>query len=312
MNKVDRIYPPDRVSLREVGLRDGLQMVDSFPSTAAKKSWIEMEYAAGVRHFEVGSFLPASRYPMFADVGAVIDIIASLPGAHGAALTLNRRGIVDALASGVGEISCVVSASEEHNLANTRRSREQTLTEIENLCQMRDASSLKPLVNVGIAMSFGCSIAGSVDPEQVLAIAGRCYAMGVDIVSIADTVGYAGPRQVGDMSAAMYKLADGRPFGVHLHDTRGMGIANAAAALDQGVRLLDGAMAGLGGCPFAPNATGNIVFEDLVFLCISNGLNTNIDVESLVKTRDIIHREMPTEPLYGAVAKAGLPLAGIP
>ncbi len=312
MKKVDAIYPPDRISLREVGLRDGLQMVKTHPSTEGKKHWIELEHEAGVRHFEVGSFLPAKHYPAFADVLSVIDIVKSLSGAHGAALALNKRGTIDALASGVPEVGCVVSASEEHNQANTKRSREETLSEVDNLCRLRDASDHKPLVSVGIAMSFGCSISGAVDPIEVLRIAERCYEAGADIVSLADTVGYAGPRQVAHLSKALASLNGGRTFGVHLHDTRGMGIANASAALDNGARILDGAMGGLGGCPFAPNATGNVVFEDLVFLCESSGFRTGIDLEKLTSVRSIIVREMPTEPLYGGLAKAGLPLSGIP
>ncbi|MEH6403075.1 MAG: hydroxymethylglutaryl-CoA lyase [Sneathiella sp.] len=301
------VYPEDHISLREVGLRDGLQMVKTFPNTKGKKNWIELEYAAGVRHFEVGSFLPASKYPMFADVLDVVDIISNLPGAHGAALALNKRGTIDALQSGVAEIGCVLSASAEHNMANTRRSQAETLDEIQNLCRMRDASDHKPLVSVGLAMSFGCSISGAVDPKGVLSLVERCFELGVDMVSLADTVGYAGPNQVRDLVAAAVRIASGKVLGVHLHDTRGMGIANASAALDEGVHMLDGAMGGLGGCPFAPNATGNVVFEDLVFLCESKGFKTGINIEDLTKIRDLLVKEMPTEPLYGAVAKAGIP-----
>ncbi len=310
MSKVDLVYPPGQISLREVGLRDGLQMVKTFPSTQGKKSWIEQEYAAGVRHFEVGSFLPAAKYPMFADVISVIEVLAGLKGAHGAALALNKRGTIDALASGVAEVGCVVSATEEHNMANTRRSQSETVSEIENLCRLRNASDHKPLVSVGIAMAFGCSISGVVKPESVLKLAEKCYDAGADIVSLADTVGYAGPRQVARLSHDLAKMIEGRVFGIHLHDTRGMGIANAAAALDNGARILDGAMGGLGGCPFAPNATGNVVFEDLVFLCESSGFETGIDLEKLLKIRKLIEEEMPTEPLYGALAKSGLPITG--
>ncbi len=312
MIQVDVVYPPGRISLREVGLRDGLQMVKTHPSTEGKKHWIELEYRAGVRHFEVGSFLPAKHYPAFADVLPVIDMVKSLPGAHGAALALNKRGTIDALASGVPEIGCVVSASEEHNLANTKRSREETLSEVDNLCRLRDASDHKPLVSVGIAMSFGCSMSGKVNPVEVLRIAERCYEVGADIISLADTVGYAGPRQVAYLSKELASLNEGKAFGVHLHDTRGMGIANASAALDNGACILDGAMGGLGGCPFAPNATGNVVFEDLVFLCETSGFQTGINIEKLKEVRSVIASEMPTEPLYGALAKAGLPLSGIP
>lgn len=308
MADVAQIYPENSVNLREVGLRDGLQMVKSFPDTAGKRKWIEQEFSAGVRHFEVGSFLPASKYPMFADVLDVIGVIESLPGAHGAALALNKRGTIDALQSGVAEIGCVLSASAEHNLANTRRSQRDTLSEIENLCRMRDATDHKPLISVGLAMAFGCSLSGAVNPSVVLKLVEQCYALGVDMVSLADTVGYAGPKQVSDLVASAHKLASGKVLGVHLHDTRGMGIANASAALDEGVRMLDGAMGGLGGCPFAPNATGNVVFEDLVFLCETKGLRTGIDLEALTNIRDILRQEMPTETLYGAVAKAGIPL----
>jgi len=301
------IYPEDRISLREVGLRDGLQMVQTFPNTQGKKKWIEQEYLAGVRHFEVGSFLPALKYPMFADVLEVASILSNLPGAHGAALALNKRGTIDALQSGVAEIGCVLSASAEHNLANTRRSQSETLLEIANLCRMRDATDHKPLVSVGLAMSFGCSISGAVNPKDVLSLVEKCYELGADMVSLADTVGYAGPNQVSDLVAAASRLASGKILGVHLHDTRGMGIANASAALDEGVHMLDGAMAGLGGCPFAPKATGNVVFEDLVFLCESKGFKTGINIEELTKVRDLLADTMPTEPLYGAVAKAGIP-----
>ncbi len=310
MSKVDLIYPPGQISLREVGLRDGLQMVKTFPSSEGKKRWIEQEYAAGVRHFEVGSFLPAAKYPMFADVRSVIDVLAGLQGAHGAALALNKRGTIDALESGVAEVGCVVSATEEHNMANTRRSQSETVSEIENLCRLRDVSDHKPLVSVGIAMAFGCSISGAVKPENVLKLAEQCYEAGADIVSLADTVGYAGPKQVASLSRDLSKLIEGGAFGVHLHDTRGMGIANASAALDNGARILDGAMGGLGGCPFAPNATGNVVFEDLVFLCESSGFETGIDLEKLLKIRRLLEEEMPTEPLYGALAKSGLPITG--
>ncbi len=283
-----KIYPPEQVILREVGLRDGLQMVKTYPDTTTKKAWIECEYDAGVRHFEVGSFLPKDKYPMFADVVKIIDFIKTLPGAHGAAVTLNKRGIVDALESGVAEISCVISASEEHNQANTHRSRTETLIEIQNLCRMRDVSDHKPLVSVGIAMSFGCSIAGKVDPKSVLQLADQCFAAGADLVSLADTVGYAGPNQVAELTKSMNRLSDGQPFGIHLHDTRGLGIANASAALDEGVRILDAAMGGLGGCPFAPGATGNIVFEDLVFLGQTKGFDTGIHLEKFNDIRHVI------------------------
>jgi len=307
MTRVHDVYPEDRISLREVGLRDGLQMVKRFPSTAAKQRWVRDEYGAGVRHFEVGSFLPAKTFPQFADVRDVIGAAAALPGAHGIALVLNERGVNEALASGVAEVATVVSATEQHSQANANRSRDQAIANVKRLCELRDASAHKPIVNAAISMALGCSIAGPVDPKEVIRLAERCFEAGADFVAIADTVGYAGPRQVGELTEAIVRIAGSKPVCVHLHDTRGMGIANASAALDAGARILDGSLGGLGGCPFAPGATGNVVFEDLVFLCESKGFRTGIDIDRLVAVRSILKAEMPGEQLYGGLARAGLP-----
>jgi len=307
MTRVQDIYPINKVILREVGLRDGLQLVKKFPSTSAKQRWVRDEFAAGVRHFEVGSFLPAKTFPQFVDVRDVIATIASLPGAHGVALALNERGVNEALASSVGEVATVVSATEEHSQANANRSRESAIANVRRLCELRDASSHEPIVNAAISMALGCSIVGHVDPKEVLRITEKLYEIGVDMVAIADTVGYAGPKQVGELTKAAVRIAGSKPVCVHLHDTRGMGIANAAAALDAGARVLDGSLGGLGGCPFAPGATGNVVFEDLVFLCESKGFATSIDLEKLIAVRSILRAEMPDESLYGGLARAGLP-----
>jgi hydroxymethylglutaryl-CoA lyase len=309
MRSTAKVYPEGRVVLREVGLRDGLQLVKTFPSMQAKQRWIAEEYAAGVRHFEVGSFLPAKTFPQFADVREMVRAVAALPSAHGVALALNERGVNEALESGVGEVASVVSATEEHSQANARRSRESAIANVKRLCELRDASAHKPIVHAAISMALGCSIAGAVDPREVLRLVETCFEAGVDAVGIADTVGYAGPRQVGELTKAAVKLAGDKPICVHLHDTRGMGIANASAALDAGARILDGSLGGLGGCPFAPGATGNVVFEDLVFLCGSKGFATGIDIEKLVAVRQILREQMPNEPLYGGLARAGLPRA---
>jgi hydroxymethylglutaryl-CoA lyase len=307
--KTQDIYPASRVTLREVGLRDGLQLVKTFPSTDAKRRWIREEYAAGVRHFEVGSFLPAKTFPQFVDVRDMIETVSSLPGAHSAALVLNERGVNDALESGVGEIATVVSATEAHSQANANRSRDAAIANVKRLCDLRDASAHKPIVHAAISMALGCSITGDVDPNEVLRLVEKCFDAGVDVVGIADTVGYAGPKHVSELTRAAVRLAGSKPICVHLHDTRGMGIANASAALDAGARILDGSLGGLGGCPFAPGATGNVVFEDLVFLCESKGFATGIDIEKLVGVRQILREQMPNEPLYGGLARAGLPRA---
>ncbi|MFN3765028.1 MAG: hydroxymethylglutaryl-CoA lyase [Aliihoeflea sp.] len=307
MTRLRDVYPTDRVVLREVGLRDGLQLVKSFPSTAAKIEWIGREHAAGVRNFEVGSFLPASRFPQFADVHEVLSAVRALPSAHAVGLVLNDRGADDALAAKVDEIMCVVSATEAHSQANTRRSRAEAVAHVKRLCDLRDASDHRPLINAGIAMAFGCSITGAVDPQEVVDLALALFEAGADVVGLADTVGFAGPNQISALVGRTQAIAGDRAVAIHLHDTRGMAIANASAALDAGCRILDGSLGGVGGCPFAPGATGNVVFEDLVFLCETKGFATGIDVEKLVAIRDILSREMPAEPLYGQMARAGLP-----
>src|SRR5206468_7133039 len=146
-----------------------------------------------------------------------------------------------------------------------------------------------------------------VNPKEVMRLVDKCLEAGVDFVAVADTVGYSGPKAVGELTAAVVRIAGTKPVCVHLHDTRGMGIANASAALDAGARILDGSLGGLGGCPFAPGATGNVVFEDLVFLCESKGFATGIDIDRLIAVRRILREEMPNETLYGGVARAGLP-----
>ncbi len=306
MSRLSSIYPSDRVTLREVGLRDGLQLVKAWPSTEAKVEWLRREGTAGVRHFEVGSFLPAARFPQFADIDA---LLAAARGArlHAAALALNDRGLDAAFAAEVDEVVCVVSATEEHSQANIRRSREEAIALVARAAGTSRAAGGGAIVNAGIAMALGCSITGAVDPVEVLRLAEACLAAGADIVGIADTVGYAGPREVAALCGGMARLCGERPFIVHLHDTRGTGIANAAAALDHGARVLDGALGGLGGCPFAPGATGNVVFEDLAYLCERMGFATGIDIAALAGIRSILETEMPGEALYGALARSGPP-----
>src|SRR5512140_2642806 len=207
MTRVQDIYPEGKVSLREVGLRDGLQLVKTFPTTVAKQRWIREEYAAGVRHFEVGSFLPAKTFPQFVDVRDIIQTVASLPGAYGIALALNERGVNEALASGVAEVATVVSATEEHSQANANRSRESAIANVKRLCELRDASAHRPIVNAAISMALGCSITGPVDPAEVVKLVEKCLEAGVDFVAIADTVGYAGPKQVGELTRAIAKMS---------------------------------------------------------------------------------------------------------
>lgn len=306
MSRLDGIYPRDRVTLREVGLRDGLQLARALPSTEAKIAWLGREGAAGVRHFEIGSFLPADRFPQFADIDNMIAACDRL-GLHSAGLTLNERGAEAALKTDIREMVCVVSATEAHSQANMRRSRDAAIDLVARVAAMRDAEAPGKLVNVGIAMALGCSISGAVEPDEVLRLAAACLEAGADIVGIADTVGYAGPKVVGALCRRMDRLCGDRPFIIHLHDTRGMGVANAAAALDNGARVVDASLGGLGGCPFAPGATGNVVFEDIVFLAETMGFDTGIDLDGLKEVRRIAQEAMPGEEFHGALHRAGPP-----
>lgn len=307
MSRLTEVYPKGRLVVREVGLRDGIQMAEVFPNTEQKKRWIDLEYAAGVRHFEAGSFLPVSRFPQFADVREIAAHIQSLPGATAIALVINERGINEALQAGVDELTLVLSATEEHNQANARRSREASIDAIRHAVELRNQADSKTLLNVIISMSFGCSMTGDVDQAEVLRLAQECLAAGVDTVGVADTVGYAGPTEVRLMCEQMTALMGERPYTVHLHNTRGTGLANAAAAIEAGARIFDASLAGLGGCPFAPGATGNVVIEDLLFMFEKMGYSTGVDIAKLVQARAVIEESMPDEPLHGAIARAGLP-----
>ncbi|MGY6535534.1 MAG: hydroxymethylglutaryl-CoA lyase [Pararhodobacter sp.] len=301
-------YPPGRVILRDVTLRDGLQMTRNWPTTDGKRALIAALHDAGLRHVEVGSFLPADRMPQFSDVRQVIDTLADRPGMHGVALALNERGAHDALSTDVAEITVVISASEAHNRANARRSQAESLAALAQIAALRDGLRPGAIINAGIAMAFGCSIQGAVDQGAVLHLAERCLDAGADMVGLADTVGHAGPRQIASAARAMEGLCGARPWVLHLHDTRGLGLANAAAGLDHGCRVLDGALGGLGGCPFAPGAAGNIVLEDLAFLAAQMGIQTGIDLHALIAARGVLADALPDAPLQGALARAGLPL----
>lgn len=314
MSCAQKLYPADRVVLREVGLRDGLQLTRSFPDTVAKRAWLGAEYAAGVRHFEVGSFLPVSKFPQFADLREMIDAVDGLGegqeanAAFSAALTLNERGVADALETEVDEMIFVLSATEAHSRANTRRTRTEAVEMLARVDVMRRDTPKPRVLTAGIAMAFGCSLSGDVDQKEVLKLAEACARAGADTVAVADTVGFTGPRQVARMARDLRAIfGDTFPISMHFHDTRGLALANCAAALDNGIRVLDGSLAGLGGCPFAPGATGNAVFEDMAFLCETMGFDTGIDVAALRAPRAILETAMPDEPVHGALHRAGLP-----
>ena len=302
-----RLYPENALVLRELGLRDGLQMTSSWLRTESKIEWIRLAADAGVRHFEVGSFLPPSTFPQFADVDALADAVRAIPGAVSSALVLNERGAADALRSAVDEIVVPVSATEAHSMANMRRSRKDAIQLLREVSDMAGQSGGGACVGAAISVAFGCSTAGEVREDEVARLAADCAAAGASCIAVADTVGFAGPLQVSRLCRLLVREFTGMPLKVHLHDTRGTGLANAYAALEEGIRILDGTIGGLGGCPFAPGASGNIVFEDLIFLCERCGYPTGIDLRKLMRVREILEKELPNEPLHGKIAQADVP-----
>ena len=297
------------VRVREVGPRDGLQSVATFFPTVSKKEWISAESAAGVPEIQVCSFVPTRVIPQFSDSAEVVSHSLRQPGLTVAALVPNLKGAELGFATGVHKMDFVVSASESHNQRNVRRTVAESLDEFQRIAELRGTRKDWRAVELSgnISTSFGCTIEGRIDPDAVMRIAEAYVQHGADELTIADTVGYANPAQVKDVFRRLQSSFDNVRLAAHFHDTRGLGLANVLAALDAGVRTFDATLGGLGGCPFAPGATGNIVMDDLVFMLEAMGLRTGVDLQRLLALRDVISSRLPDEPLYGAIAKAKLP-----
>ncbi len=299
---------PD-VCVREVGLRDGLQMTATVMSTADKMAWIEAEHGAGVRQIEVTSLVPPKLMPQFADAEDVIRGALALPGLDVVALIPNLKGAERGFALGVPKLDYVVSVSRTHNLKNVRRSREESMADFARIVSARDAAGLKGRVMLaaGLSTALGCSYEGHIAVDEVRRCAADLAVMGAQEIMIADTVGYATPAQVQAVFRAVLAETGSIPVAAHFHDTRGTGLANVVAALDCGIRHFDASLGGLGGCPYAPGASGNIVMEDLVFLLEGQGLKTGVDLNKLLAVREIPARALGAGALSGALARAGLP-----
>ncbi len=298
------------VEVCEVGLRDGIQGIDQFFPTDKKKAWITAEAAAGVGEIEVCSFVPPSVSGQFVDCEEVVADALTHDGLTVSALVPNLRGAERGFPTGLHKLNFVLSISESHNQANVRCSREESLERFRQIAELRNSTAENKNVQlgVGLATALGCTIEGQVDPGEIVRIAEKTLEYGADELSVSDTVGYANPTQVRDVFRLLRRhLGDDVILAGHFHDTRGLGLANVHAALDEGVRSFDASLAGLGGCPFAPGASGNIVMDDLVFMLEAMGLRTGVDLEKLVAVRDIVAAGLPNEPLLGAIAKAGVP-----
>jgi hydroxymethylglutaryl-CoA lyase len=293
---------PD-VHICEVGPRDGLQNAKHLMPTEAKKAWIRALARAGLREIEVGSFVPAKLIPAMADTGEIVQAAVKITGLKVVALAPNLKGFQRALEAGAHKVTFPVSASREHSLSNVRMTPEQMVEEVRRCAQFPH-----PGVEIegAVSTAFGCTMQGKVPEDDVVRIA-AALAEFCDGVALADTVGYANPAQVKRLFSRVRGSIGEKLEGAHFHNTRGLGLANALAAYEEGVRHFDSSMGGLGGCPFAPGASGNVITEDLVFMFEAMGVATGIDLERLFEARDILIKGIPDEPVYGHTPLAGLP-----
>lgn len=306
---------PSEILVSEVGPRDGLQSIAPIMPTEAKKAWIAAEAAAGVREIEVGSFVPVKLLPQLADTAEIVRFARTIPGLAVAVLVPNLRGAQAAIEAGAHKLTLPLSVSETHSMANLRRTHDQVIDEARAIADMiaQLPQEQRPHFEGSLSTVFGCTLEGPIALPQILRLGERLMAAGCNEVGLSDTTGYADPCAVREMIRAV-RGAVGEPAvtGVHLHNTRGLGLANVVAALEEGVTTIDASLGGLGGCPFAPGASGNIVTEDLVFMLQAMGLKTGIDLPRLLEVRKIIAQALPGEALYGFTPDAGLPLGFAP
>jgi hydroxymethylglutaryl-CoA lyase len=298
---------PANVVIREVGLRDGLQNIQRILPTERKIEWIGDAYAAGQREIEVGSFVPARLLPQLADAAELVAYGKTLPGLLVSVLVPNLKGAERALDTQADLMLVPLSASREHSLANLRKEPEEVVAEVARMRAARDSAGSKTLIEGGIGTAFGCTIQGHVDQDDVLRYMQALLDAGADRVSIADTVGYAGPAAVRALFEKARRIAGDRFWCGHFHDTRGLALANVYAALDTGVARFDATLAGIGGCPHAPGASGNASSEDLAFMLADMNIDTGIDIPALLTLRAKVARWLEGESLHGALWLAGLP-----
>jgi hydroxymethylglutaryl-CoA lyase len=298
--------PPD-VLISEVGPRDGLQSVKATMPTADKLRWIDALYAAGIREIEVASFVPAKLLPQMADAAEVVRHAVTLPGLTVMALVPNRKGAQAALEAGVHKLTMPVSASVAHSLANVRKTPTEMVEEVRAISDLRRAIAPQVKLEAGISTAFGCTLQGLVPEDDVIRLAAQCIEAGADESGLSDTVGYANPAQVRRLFKRLRAEIGKHAGAAHMHNTRGLGIANCLAAWDEGVRTFDASLGGLGGCPYAPGASGNAVTEDLVFMFEAMGVRTGIDIQKLIAARAPLMAGLPGEPVYGMTPEAGLP-----
>lgn len=292
----------ERLIVQEVAPRDGLQIEPSWVETADKIALIDQLSGLGFSRIEAGSFVSPKAVPMLRDGEAVFQSIARRPGVTYVALVPNLKGAQRALAAGADELNLVLSASQTHNQANMRMSCEQSLASFAEVVQLAKGQAVS--LNGTVATTFGCPFEGRIDEGWVFELVQRYLALGMTGITLADTTGMANPRQVARIVRQVLELIPASALTLHFHNTRGLGLSNVLAAYEAGARRFDAALGGLGGCPFAPGASGNICTEDLVNLCMEIGVETGIDLEQLIA----LSRTLPAllgHDTPGQVAKAG-------
>jgi len=296
---------PAAVTIYEVGPRDGLQNEARNVPTADKIRFIDALVASGIRSIEITSFVSPKWIPQLADSAEVARGVARPPGVRMSALVPNRRGLDTALASGMREIAVFMSASETHNKKNVNKTIAETLTAFADVVGPARDAGLN--VRAYLSTCFGCPYEGEVDPERVVALTGDLRDMGVYQVSISDTIGVANPRQVEDVLGRVIAKHPVESLAVHFHDTQGTALANCVVAMEMGVTTIDAAAGGLGGCPYAPGASGNLATEDVVAMLHAMGVATGIDLDKLVDASrtasTFVGHELPSKYLKAHLGK---------
>lgn len=293
--------------IREVGLRDGLQSIRTILPTKRKIEWVRAAHAAGQREIELGSFVPPALLPQMADTADVLAYAKTLPGLMATVLVPNLRGAERALDGDADLMLLPLSASHAHSLANLRKAPDDVVAELARIRAARDASGRKTLIEGGVGTAFGCTIQGEVKTSEVLRLMQALLDAGADRVSLADTVGYADPASVSRLFEQALKIAGDRLWCGHFHDTRGLALANVHAAWQLGIARFDASLAGIGGCPHAPGASGNASTEDLAFMLAAMGADTGIDLPALLSLRARVVDWLAGEATHGALWRAGLP-----
>jgi hydroxymethylglutaryl-CoA lyase len=298
---------PQRAVIREMGLRDGLQSIATVLPTRHKLEWIRLAYESGQREIEVGSFVPARLLPQLADTAEVLAFAKTLPALQASVLVPNLKGAERAIEGEAHLMLVPLSASHAHSLANLRKTPDDVVAEIARIRAARDSAGSRTLIEVGISTAFGCTIQGAVDPAEVLRLVKAVLDAGVDRVSLADTVGYADPAMVKALFELVLPVAGDKLNCGHFHDTRGLGLANVYAALQMGITRFDACLGGIGGCPHAPGASGNVATEDLAYMLASMGIQTGQAFDGLLALRAKLAKWLEGETLHGTLWRAGLP-----